>query len=222
MTTLDLDFVRSQFPAFSHPDSTGWAHLENAGGSYVPSRVIDLLTHFYTATKVQPYVAPGPSAAGGAAMDRAYESLPATFNADRDEVHFGPSTSQNTYVLSRELRAGMVEGDEVIVTNQDHEANIGVWRRLAETGIVVREWAVDPDTGLLDVSDLESLVSDRSALVCVTHLSNVSATRNPIAQIADIVHATGALLVVDGVSHAPPCRYRCACPRLRCVPLHHL
>ena len=169
----------------------------------MPSRVIDLLTHFYTATKVQPYVAPGPSAAGGAAMDRAYESLPATFNADRDEVHFGPSTSQNTYVLSRALRAGMVEGDEVIVTNQDHEANIGVWRRLAETGIVVREWAVDPDTGLLDVSDLESLVSDRSALVCVTHLSNVSATRNPIAQIADIVHATGALLVVDGVSHAP-------------------
>ncbi len=205
---LDTDFVRSQFPAFSHPDlidpaQGDWVHFENAGGSYVPSQVIDLLTHFYTATKVQPYGVAGPALAGGEAMDRAKRLLPATFNASQDEVHIGPSTSQNTYVLARALRSIMDDGDEVIVTNQDHEANIGSWRRLADTGLTVREWSVNSDTGLLDVADLEAKLSDRTRLVCVTHASNLAATINPIRQIADLVHAAGALLVVDGVSWAP-------------------
>ncbi|MGH1491052.1 MAG: aminotransferase class V-fold PLP-dependent enzyme [Acidimicrobiales bacterium] len=205
---LDIDFVRSQFPAFSHPDlcdaaNGDWVHFENAGGSYVPSQVIDLLTHFYTATKVQPYGIAGPAKAAGDAMDRSRELLPATFNANADEVHFGPSTSQNTYVLARALRSLMQDGDEVIVTNQDHEANIGSWRRLADTGLTVKEWSVNSDTGLLDVADLTALLTERTKLVCVTHASNLAATINPVREIADLVHQLGALLVVDGVSWAP-------------------
>ncbi len=203
MTALDLDFIREQFPAFAHPDAGQWAHLENAGGSYVPKQVIDLLNGFFTATKVQPYWAFEPSTRAGHAMDLAKARLPATFNADADEVHFGPSTTQNTYVLAHALRATMNVGDEVIVTNQDHEANVGSWRRLSETGIVVKEWPVDPATGMLDVADLGALLTDRTALVAVTHASNVAATINPIATIADIAHAHGALLCVDGVAYAP-------------------
>ena len=203
MTTLDVDFVRSQFPAFAHPDSAGWAHLENAGGSYVPAQVIDRLHHFFTATKVQPYWDFGPSRAAGEAMDEAMRRLPATFNGEPGEVHFGPSTTQNTYVLSHAFRAGMDEGDEVIVTNQDHEANVGAWRRLADTGITIREWQVDPVTGTLDPTDLDSLINDRTALVAVTHASNVAATINPIAEISEKAHAVDALVVVDGVSYAP-------------------
>lgn len=200
---LDVDFVRSQFPAFAHPESARWIHLENAGGSYVPRQVIDILTHFHTATKVQPYGPAGPARAAGEAMDRAMRLLPATLNAHPDEVHFGPSTSQNTYVLAQALRAGMESGDEIVVTNQDHEANIGAWRRLAATGLTVRQWSVDPETGLLDLADLESQLTDRTRLVCVTHSSNVVATLNPIRPVADLVHAAGGLLVVDGVAWAP-------------------
>lgn len=203
MSTLDVDFVRSQFPAFAHPDSAGWAHLENAGGSYVPSQVIDRLHHFFTATKVQPYWGFGPSRAAGEAMDEAKRRLPATFNGDAGEVHFGPSTTQNTYVLSHALRARMYEGDEVIVTNQDHEANIGAWRRLADTGITVREWRVDPVTGMLDLADLDALLNERTALVAVTHASNLAATINPIPEISARARAVDALVVVDGVSYAP-------------------
>ncbi|MEM7287089.1 MAG: aminotransferase class V-fold PLP-dependent enzyme [Actinomycetota bacterium] len=203
MTTFDVEFVRSQFPAFSHPDSADWAHLENAGGSYVPRQVIDRLHHFFTATKVQPYWDFAPSRAAGDAMDEAKRRLPATFNGEAGEVHFGPSTTQNTYVLSHAFRAGMSEGDEVIVTNQDHEANIGSWRRLAETGITVKEWQVDPMTGMLDPADLDALLSDRTALVAVTHASNLAATVNPIPEISAKAHAVGALVVVDGVSYAP-------------------
>ncbi|MGB5757223.1 MAG: aminotransferase class V-fold PLP-dependent enzyme [Acidimicrobiales bacterium] len=201
--TLDIDFVRAQFPAFASPELADWVHFENAGGSYVPSQVIDLVTHFLRATKVQPYGPAGPAKAAGEALDRAKRLLPATLNAGVDEVHFGPSTSQNTYVLARALRPTMTDGDEVIVTNQDHEANIGSWRRLADTGLTVREWSVDPDTGLLDIEDLAQLVGDRTRLVCVTHASNLAATINPIPAIADLVHDRGALLVVDGVSWAP-------------------
>ena len=203
MSTLDVDFVRSQFPAFSHPDASGWAHLENAGGSYVPRQVTDRLHHFFTATKVQPYWDFGPSRAAGEAMDEAKRRLPATFNGAADEVHFGPSTTQNTYVVSHALRAGMADDAEVIVTNQDHEANIGSWRRLAQTGITVREWQVDPATGMLRIEDLDHLLTDRTALVAVTHASNIAATVNPIAQIAERAHAVGALVAVDGVSYAP-------------------
>lgn len=181
-----------------------WAHLENAGGSYVPKQVTDALTNFYTRTKVQPYWDFGPSASAGSAMDRSYELLAASVNAESSHgIALGPSTTQNTYVLAQALRPGFDEGAEIIVTDQDHEANIGAWRRMADSGLQVREWQVDRETGVLHLADLEALVTDRTALVAVTHASNVAATINPIAAIGEITKSVGALLVVDGVSHAP-------------------
>ena len=203
MVSLDLEYVRSHFPAFAHPDSRQWAHLENAGGSYVPNQVISILQDFYTSSKVQPYWNFGPSAKAGEAMDKAVEVIPATFNASPDEVHFGPSTSQNTYVLANALRPDWDLGDNIVVTNQDHEANIGAWRRLEETGIEVREWRVNPETGLLDIGDLTQLICSKTRLVAVTHASNLAATINPLSSIADLIHGVGGLLVADGVSFAP-------------------
>ena len=200
---MDLSWVRQQFPAFSDPRAAGWAHLENAGGSYVPRQVTDLLTNFFVATKVQPYYDFAPSIAAGEAMDRASALLPATLNAPAGSVMFGPSTSANTYVLAHAFRPMWTDGDEVIVTNQDHEANIGSWRRLAATGLVVKEWQVDPVTGTLAIADLAALITERTKLVAVTHVSNIAATLNPVREIADLVHSVGGLLVVDGVSHAP-------------------
>tara|TARA_B100000965_G_scaffold405336_1_gene439008 strand:+ start:413 stop:1651 length:1239 start_codon:yes stop_codon:yes gene_type:complete len=200
---LDLEFVRSHFPAFTHPDSRQWAHLENAGGSYVPNQVISILQSFYTSSKVQPYWNFGPSAKAGQAMDRSAEVIPATFNASPVEVHFGPSTSQNTYVLANALRPDWDPGDNIVVTNQDHEANIGAWRRLKETGIEVREWRVNPETGLLDIGELAQLICSKTQLVAVTHASNLAATINPLRSIAELIHGVGGLLVADGVSFAP-------------------
>lgn len=203
MTTLDLDFVRRQFPAFSEPSLQGWAFFENAGGSYPCRQVVERLTRFYTETKVQPY-APYPAAAeAGALMDESYRRLAGYLNVAEDEVHFGPSTSQNTYVLAQAFRAGWEAGDEIVVTNQDHEANSGAWRRLAATGIVVKEWRLDPETGLLDPADLDELLSGRTRLVAFPHCSNVVAHINPVAEIAAKAHAVGAVVVADGVSYAP-------------------
>ena len=203
MVSLDVDFVREQFPVFSDEESAQWAHLENAGGSYVPQHVISLLNDFFVKSKVQPYWDFDPSITAGNAMDRAIDLLPATFNAAKDAVHFGPSTSQNTYVLAQALRPGWKTDDEIIVTNQDHEANIGAWRRLEMTGINIREWEVDPATGLLDISDLDELLNERTKLLAVTHASNLAATINPIRDLADRIHELGGVIVVDGVSFAP-------------------
>jgi selenocysteine lyase/cysteine desulfurase len=97
----------------------------------------------------------------------------------------------------------MAEGDEIVVTNQDHEANSGVWRRLAATGITVREWQIDPETGHLDPAGLDALLSSKTRLVAFPHASNVVAEINPVAEIAAKVRAAGAISVVDGVSYAP-------------------
>ncbi len=203
MTTLDVDFVRSQFPAFDEPSLDGWAFFENAGGSYTCRQVIDRLTRFYTETKVQPY-GPYPAAIqAGEAMDESYRAFADWLNVGDDEVHFGPSTSQNTYVLANAMRPMWSEGDEIVVSNQDHEANAGVWRRLADRGIVVREWTINPESGRLDPDDLDSLLSDRTRLVAFPHASNVVAHINPVADITALVREAGAVSAVDGVSFAP-------------------
>ncbi|MFM7656714.1 MAG: aminotransferase class V-fold PLP-dependent enzyme [Paracoccaceae bacterium] len=202
---LNLDFVRSQFPAFASPVLSSHAFFENAGGSYPCQQVVDRLHRFYTDRKVQPY-GPYPGAqAGGADMDEARTRLAAMMGVKREEVSFGPSTSANTYVLAQAVRQWLRgQNAAIVVTNQDHEANSGVWRRLADEGIEVREWQLDPATGSLDPAELQGLLADgKVRLVAFPHCSNVIAEINDVAAIAAMAREAGARTVVDGVSYAP-------------------
>lgn len=205
MTTLPLDpqRIRALFPAFAEPSLQGQAFFENAGGSYTASAVLNRLDHYYRATKVQPYGVYAASAEAGEAMDLAFERMAQAFNVTPDWIHFGPSTSANTYILAHAFADWLKPGDAVVVTNQDHEANSGNWRRLARHGVDVREWSVDPRTGRLDLAALDALLDDKVKLVTVPHCSNVVGEINPVAEIARRVHAVGGVLVVDGVSYAP-------------------
>jgi selenocysteine lyase/cysteine desulfurase len=200
---FDLDFVRAQFPALAEPALAGWAHFENAGGSHVCAQVIDRLDRFYRTRKMQPYGPAAPSAAGGAEMDEARARLAAMLGVAPEELSFGPSTSANTYVLAQAFRRWLPPGSAIVVTDQDHEANSGPWRRLADEGVEVREWAMDPATGHLDPAALARLLDDRVRLVCFPHASNVVGEVNPVAEICAMVHAAGAVACVDGVSYAP-------------------
>ncbi len=200
---LDIDFIRSQFPAFSEPSLDGWAFFENAGGSYACKQVINLLTEYYTRTKVQPYYGYPASATAGELMDAAYSKMAAYLNVEAAEVHFGPSTTQNVYVLANAMRPMWEDGDEIIVSCQDHEANAGAWRRLGDRGMKVVEWHVNADTGLLHVEDLKNLFSDRTKMVAFPHCSNVIGYINPVKEISRLAHEYGALCVVDGVGWAP-------------------
>jgi len=200
---LDIDFVRAQFPAFNAAPLTGQAFFENAGGSYTCRPVIDRLFRFYTERKVQPYAPYAASTLGGQEMDEARMRLAALMGVDTDELSFGPSTTQNTYVLAQAFAQWMRPGDAFIVTNQDHEANSGPWRRLAERGFEMREWKINPETGYLDPADLMTLLDDKVRLVAFPHCSNVVGEINDVAAICKIVHDAGAVACVDGVSYAP-------------------
>ncbi|MEM9639467.1 MAG: aminotransferase class V-fold PLP-dependent enzyme, partial [Pseudomonadota bacterium] len=201
--TLDTDYVRRQFPAFAVPALQGQAFFENAGGSYTCAPVIDRLTRFYTERKVQPYAPYPASRLAGAEMDEARLRLAALLGVETDELSFGPSTTQNTYVLAQAFAEMMQPGEAIVVTNQDHEANSGPWRRLAARGIELREWHLNPDTGHLDPQDLENLLDDNVRLVCFPHCSNVVGEINPVTEITALAHAAGAFTCVDGVSYAP-------------------
>ena len=200
---LDCAFVRSQFPAFSEAALQGQAFFENAGGSYTCQQVIDRLFRFYTQRKVQPYGAYAVSELGGAEMDEAGARLSAMMGVAAHELSFGPSTTQNTYVLAQAFRAFLATGDAIIVTNQDHEANSGAWRRLKDAGIIVKEWSLNALTGQLDIADLERLLDRNVKLVCFPHCSNVVGQVNPVSQIVSLIHANGSFACVDGVSYAP-------------------
>ncbi|MFC4671787.1 aminotransferase class V-fold PLP-dependent enzyme [Seohaeicola nanhaiensis] len=201
--TLDIDFVRAQFPAFSEPSLAGIAHFENAGGSYACGPVIERLTRFYRQRKVQPYGPADPTRLAGEEMDEARTRMAAILGVAADELSFGPSTTANTYVLAQAFRQWMKPGEAIVVTNQDHEANSGPWRRLAAEGIEIREWKMDPETGHLDPETLEDILDEKVRLVCFPHCSNVVGEINSVTEITAVAHAAGAFVCVDGVSYAP-------------------
>lgn len=200
--TLDTAWVRAQFPAFAEPTLQGQAFFENAGGSYTCQQVVDRLTRFYRERKVQPYAPYPASQLAGEEMDEARSRLAAMLGVATEELSFGPSTTQNTYVLAQAVRGWLAPGDAIVVTNQDHEANSGPWRRLAEAGIEVREWQIDPDSGELPLDTLDPLI-DGARLLCFPHCSNVVGAINDVARITARAHAAGARVCVDGVSYAP-------------------
>ena len=201
---LDLGFVRSHFPAFARPINEGQSFFENAGGSFACRQTIDALCEYYTDFKVQPYSEFASSARAGELMDRSRDRWAEALGVEAREVVFGPSTTANTYVLAHAFAEVLEPGNEVIVTNQDHEANTGAIRRAVErVGCTIREWRIDPETGLLDIDEFEALLSERTGLVTVPHASNIVGSENDIARITGLAHAVGARVIVDGVAFAP-------------------
>jgi cysteine desulfurase family protein (TIGR01976 family) len=199
VTQLDTAFIRAQYPQFAD----GWAFLENAGGSYVPRQVIERVHDYMTTSFVQPAWTFDASARAAGRIAEGKAKVAAMINAEVDEILIGPSTTMNMYVLAQALRPLFAPGDELIVTNLDHEANNGAWRRLAEHGIVVREWRIDPVTGALPPEGLEALLGPRTRLVCFSHCSNVVGSFNDVTRLVARIHAAGALACVDGVAYAP-------------------
>jgi selenocysteine lyase/cysteine desulfurase len=200
---LDPNLVRAEFPSFRQAELKELAFFENAGGSYTCANVLNRMRTYYWTTKVQPYGVYPASRAAGEAMDLAHHRIAAALNVTSDWIHFGPSTSGNTYMLGRAFESRLKAGDAVVVTNQDHEANSGAWRRLGALGVEIREWRVDPDTGHLDLAALDRLLDSKVKLIAMPHASNIVGEINPVADVTARARAIGAISVIDGVSYAP-------------------
>lgn len=198
--TLDLARIRAEFPALA----SDTVFLDNAGGSQVLARVADRIHHYLLHDNVQLGASYRASQEAGERVLGARRAVAALVNAVHDdEIVMGPSTTALIGTLVEALRPGLRPGDEVVVTESDHEANIGAWERLAQVGVVVRVWPVDVASMGLRLEDLEPLLGPRTRWVAMTQASNILGTVNPVAEVARRVHAVGARLCVDAVAYAP-------------------
>lgn len=199
--TLDMKFVESQFPALRGRE---FVYLDNAGGSLVLQGVADRVRDFLLTTSVQHGATYSKSQQGMARVAAAQQSVMRLINASRpEEVVMGPSTTALLRILAVAVGETLSPGDEIIASVSEHEANYGSWELLKRKGIKIVRWPIEPDGYRLDPQRLASLMTERTKLVCCTHASNILGTINPIREFADIAHAHGAKICVDGVAYAP-------------------
>ena len=197
---LNLETIRAEFPALA----SGFIYLDNAGGSQVLRRVGDRVRDYLLGSSVQLGASYCHSQEAGAKVLAARHAVAELIHAAHDdEVVMGGATTALMFQITQSILPSIRPGDEIILTNTDHEANIGAWTRLQSAGAVVRFWNVNPQTLELDLTDLDALLSPRVKWVAMTHASNVLGTINPVSDVAQRVHSVGARLCVDAVAYAP-------------------
>ncbi|MDQ2806387.1 MAG: cysteine desulfurase-like protein [Chloroflexota bacterium] len=202
---LDLAAIRAQFPALAvQQDGQPVVYLDNPAGTQVPRRMMDAITAYLETSNANVH---GPfltSARTDALVATARQGMADFLNAPSpQEIIFGANMTQLTYTLSRAIGRDFGPGDEVLVTELDHDANVTPWTDLAERGVTVKRVPVRLDDCTLDMEALAGLLSPRTRLVAVTHASNAVGTVPAVAAIAQLVHAAGALLWVDAVHYGP-------------------
>ena len=197
---LDLDATRARFPALQHD----WIYGDNAGGSQILGSAVERIVDFLGRCNVQLGGSYALSQLAGERVAAGHAALARWIHCDPSELVLGTSTTQLLNNLALAMREKIAPGDELVVTDCDHESNIGAWRRLAaERGATVREWRVAPDTLALRIEDLVPLLSSRTRLVAFTQASNLVGTVHDVAAITRVVHDHGARVCVDGVAFAP-------------------
>lgn len=196
---FDLEFARSQFPALSDE----WALFDNAGGSPPLGGVIERVRDYMSRWQVQLGASYHLSATATELVAEGHRAMARLVNAGPDEIVLGPSSTMNVRILARALRPLFAPGDEIVVTNLDHETNVGAWRELEAEGLRIREWKFDPGTLRLTLEGLEPLLNGRTRLVCFTHCANVVGSIHDAAAVVRRAHQAGALVCVDGVAYAP-------------------
>ncbi|HUF12623.1 MAG TPA: cysteine desulfurase-like protein [Longimicrobiales bacterium] len=205
-TLMPVDSIRALFPALSREiDGHPVAHFDGPGGTQVPEDVL-------AAVRAQMVERNGnagwnvPTAqATDAMMADARSTFATLFNArDPDEIVFGANMTTLALRLAHALGRRVGRGDEIVVTELDHHANVDSWRMLEhDRGAVVRVARFDPETGDLDMDDLESKLSSRTRLLAIGAASNALGTIIDVTRATRAAHDAGALVFVDAVHYAP-------------------
>jgi cysteine desulfurase / selenocysteine lyase len=217
LTALDVEAVRADFPILGRSVRGGHPliYLDSGATSHKPRQVLDAEHDFYTMHNAG--VHRGAHLLAEEATD-AYEGARVRvadfIGADAGEVIFTKSATEGlnlvAYAMSNAATAGpeaerfrVGPGDEILITEMEHHANLVPWQQLClRTGATLRWFGVTPE-GRLDLGNIDELLTDRTKLVAVTHQSNVTGVIPPVTELARLAHARGALVVVDGAQSAP-------------------
>ncbi len=198
---IEPDRIRSRFPALELDEVL----LDNAGGSQLPHAVIDRVREYMKSSFVQLGADYAAGRRANQTVDNAREFVRLLMNGQGiGWVALGPSTSMMCAVLADCYARAPISGrDEIIVCEAGHEANIGPWIRLAERGFKIKMWRFDPEKLTCSMGELGDLLSERTRVVAVPHVSNLLGRIENVPEITRLTHEVGARVVVDGVAYAP-------------------
>jgi cysteine desulfurase family protein (TIGR01976 family) len=202
---LPVAEVRKQFPALERVHN-GYpvAYFDGPGGTQVPRYVVEQMSDYLYHHNANTHWAYPTSAETDAAIEHAREVCAEFLNGSPDEIVFGANMTTLTFHLSRALSLNYAPGDEIVVTELDHHANIDPWRRLAvERGVTIRTVRLDTETGQLDYEDFERFVGPKTRVVAIGAASNALGTINDLPRVIELAHSAGALVFVDAVHYAP-------------------
>ncbi|MEV1082917.1 cysteine desulfurase [Streptomyces sp. NPDC050211] len=205
---FDVDALRKDFPILGRTMDSGarLVYLDSGATTQKPLQVLDAEREFYLTHNAA--VHRGAHQLAGEATE-AYESARHTIagfvGAAEDEIVFTKNTTEGINLVSYALgNAGRVgPGDRIVVTEMEHHANLVPWQQLAERTGATLDWFGLTDEGRLDLSRIDELLDERTKVVAVSHQSNVLGTVNPVRELADRAHESGALVVVDGAQSVP-------------------
>jgi cysteine desulfurase family protein (TIGR01976 family) len=202
---LDVAALRRRFPALSRTiNGRPAAFLDGPGGSQTPDVVIDAITAYLRGSNANLGGAFATSAESDALYDRARQAG-ADFTGSRpDEIAFGANMTTLNFQLAHAVARTLREGDEIVVTQLDHDGNVSPWLRVADDhGLTVHTAPIRPDDVTLDVDALEALLTDRTKVVAFTLASNAVGSKPDARRIAEAAHGVGALAWADAVHYAP-------------------
>jgi cysteine desulfurase family protein (TIGR01976 family) len=204
MREASAAYIRSQFPALERRhNGLPVAYFDGPGGTQVPRQVADAVADYLLHHNANTHWLYPTSRETDAAIESAREALADYLNGAPDEIVFGANMTTLTFHLGRALGRGFREGDELVVTELDHHANVDTWRALAvERGVSVRSVPLCPETGRLDAAALEAAITPRTRLLAIGAASNALGTINDVAQAVGLAKAAGALVFVDAVHYA--------------------
>ncbi len=197
---------RAQFPALKRQMNGRPAiFLDGPAGSQVPRTVIDSMSDYLAHHNANHGGEFTTSRESDAAMDSAHEMLAHFVGTDDSGcIAFGANMTSLTFALSRTLACEWKEGDEVVISHLDHDANFSPWRlAAADSGATVREVNLNPTDCTLDLGHLRRLINERTRLVAVCAASNFSGSVTPVKEICRLAHDAGALVFIDAVHYAP-------------------
>ncbi len=203
--TTSVESIRSLFPALERRHrGSPVAYFDGPGGTQVPRVVVEAMADYLLHHNANTHWAYPTSAETDAALAAAREALADFLGGRPAEVAFGANMTTLTFHLGRALGRRWSPGDEIVVTELDHHANVDPWRQLArERGLVVRAVRFRPETGQLDMGDLAAAIGPRTRLLAIGAASNALGTINDVRRAADLARSSGALVFVDAVHYAP-------------------
>jgi len=205
VTVASTGEIRAHFPALERRhNGEPIAYFDGPGGTQVPRAVVESMTDYLLHHNANTHWGYPTSAETDEALAHARQTFATFFNATPDEVVFGANMTTLTFHVARAVGRRLAEGDEIVVTELDHHANIGPWTALqTDRGVRIRWLRLIPETGQLDWEQLPGLLGPRTRLFAVGAAANAIGTVNDVRRAADLAHAAGALVFVDGVHYAP-------------------